>query len=104
MNNDPNKEFTESALKFLDEDIEFKPVATYDKDGDCVEFLITSENFYAERVDSLVTVYYSRETNEIVGSLIKGVSGYCQKLKKKMPGFSVVIHEISANSFLVFLR
>lgn len=31
--------------------------------------------------------------DEIIGSLIKGVSKYCQKLKEKLPGFIIEIHE-----------
>lgn len=93
MINNSNKSFEEVALSYYDESVEFEPVATYDKDGDCVEFLISPESFYAERVDDLVTVYYSQKNNEIIGSLIKGVSGYCQRLKEKMPGFIIEIHE-----------
>jgi hypothetical protein len=53
---------------------QFRPTATYDPDGDCIEFLAKPDPFYAERVDELVTVYYSQETDEVVGSLIKGVA------------------------------
>jgi len=93
MNNNTQKKFEDIALGYLDENIEFVPTATYDEDGDCVEFLARPDSFYAERIDDLVTVYYSQETDEIIGSLVKGVSGYCQKLKEKMPGFIVEIHE-----------
>ncbi len=93
MINKPEKNFEDIALGYLDENIEFEPTATYDVDGDCVEFLARPDSFYAERIDDLVTVYYSQETDEIIGSLIKGVSKYCQKLKEKMPGFIIEIHE-----------
>lgn len=53
--------------------------AYYDPDGDCIEFLARQEEFWAERIDDLVTVYYSEETGEIIGSLIKGVSRFIQK-------------------------
>ena len=59
---------------------QFRPTATYDPDGDCIEFLAKPDPFYAERVDDLVTVYYSQETNEVIGSLIKGVSRFCQEI------------------------
>ncbi|MCK4787137.1 MAG: hypothetical protein KAV87_25485, partial [Desulfobacteraceae bacterium] len=54
----------------------FKPNARYDPDGDCIEFFTKPHSFYAERIDDLVTVYYSHETKEIIGSLIKGVSEF----------------------------
>jgi hypothetical protein len=47
----------------------FTPTAYYDPDGDCIEFLASPDNFYAERVDDLVTVYYSEETGAVIGSL-----------------------------------
>jgi hypothetical protein len=72
---------------------QFEPIATYDPDGDCIEFLIRPDPFYAERVDDLVTVYYSQETNEVIGSLIKGASRFCEELLNKMPGFRIVIQD-----------
>jgi hypothetical protein len=72
---------------------QFEPIATYDPDGDCIEFLIKPDPFYAERVDDLVTVYYSQETNEVIGSLIKGVTRFCCKLLETMPGFPIEIHD-----------
>ncbi|MCH9021731.1 MAG: hypothetical protein IID32_03100 [Planctomycetes bacterium] len=48
----------------------FQPTAVYDPDGDCIEFVFKPDNFYARRIDDLLTVYYSQENEEIVGSLI----------------------------------
>src|SRR5687768_12700110 len=69
----------------------FAPTAEYDPDGDCIELLVKPDPFYAERVDDLVTVYYSQETKEVIGSLIKGVSKFCEEMLKKMPGFKIEI-------------
>ena len=71
----------------------FKPTATYDPDGDCIEFLAKPDPFYAERIDDLVTVYYSQETDDVIGSLIKGVSGFCRDILSKMPGFRIEIQD-----------
>ncbi len=38
-----------------------------------------------------MTVYYSQETDEVVGSLIKGASGFCKHLSETMPGFQIEI-------------
>jgi hypothetical protein len=72
---------------------QFEPTATYDKDGDCIEFLARPDPFYAERIDDLVTVYYSQDTGEVIGSLIKGVSGFCKKVLETMPGFNIEIQD-----------
>jgi hypothetical protein len=72
---------------------QFEPTATCDPDGDCIEFLAKPDPFYAECVDDLVTVYYSQETNEIIGSLIKGAAGFCSKVLETMPGFRIEIKD-----------
>lgn len=72
---------------------QFHPTATYDPDGDCIEFLAKPDPFYAERVDDLVTVYYSQDTQEVIGSLIKGVGGFCKRTLNTMPGFRIVVQD-----------
>lgn len=67
----------------------FRPAATYDRDGDCIEFLVKPDSFYAERIDDLVTVYYSQESNEVIGSLIKGIT----KLLNDLPGLKIVVQD-----------
>jgi hypothetical protein len=71
----------------------FRPVVTYDPDGDCLEFLAKPDSFYGERVDDLVTVYRSLVTNEVIGSAIKGVSSFCKWMAKQFPGFGIEIHD-----------
>lgn len=87
-----NDDFAKKVIQLAEPAAEFKPVATYDPDGDCIEFFAAADLFYAERIDDRVTVYYSRETGEIVGSLIKGVRNLCQRLFEKFPGFKIAIH------------
>jgi hypothetical protein len=70
---------------------QFHPTATYDPDGDCIEFLAKPHPFYGERLDDLVTVYYSQETGEIVGSFLDRVSRFCSEFSKKNPGFSMIV-------------
>ncbi len=38
-----------------------------------------------------MTVYYSQETDEVIGSLIKGASKFCNEMLKRMPGFRIEI-------------
>ncbi len=88
-----NKEYENKVDQIASSTNSFKAGAYYDPDGDCIEFLIEPHDFYAERIDDLITVYYSRETNEIIGSLIKGVSSLCKKLLNKYPGFIVEVQD-----------
>jgi hypothetical protein len=47
----------------------------FDPDGDCVEALITGENFYGKPIGrAAVTLYIGQETGKIVGMLVEGIS------------------------------
>ncbi len=87
----PNAEFAKRMMLLARPAEQFRPTVTYDPDGDCIEFLAKPDPFYAERVDDLVTVYYSQETGEVIGSLLKGVSAFCKEMLQKMPGFQIEI-------------
>ncbi len=93
MSDTTSNQFAAEMLRLAKEAPPFKPEAYYDPDGDCIEFLVKPDSFYARRLDDLVTVYYSHETGEIVGSLIKGVTSFCKKLLADRPGARIVIHE-----------
>jgi hypothetical protein len=87
-----NAEFAKRMMLLARPVEQFRPTATYDPDGDCIEFLAKADPFYAERVDDLVTVYYSQETGEVIGSLLKGVSTFCKQMLEQMPGFQIEIN------------
>jgi hypothetical protein len=88
-----NADFAKRMMLLARPAEQFEPTATYDPDGDCIEFLAKPDPFYGERVDDLVTVYYSQDTNEVIGSLIKGVSKFCADVLVKMPGFKIEIRD-----------
>jgi hypothetical protein len=88
-----NSDFAKRMMLLAQPAENFRPTATYDPDGDCIEFLAKPDSFYAERIDDLVTVYYSQETDEVVGSLIKSVSKFCRDMLEKMPGLRIEIHD-----------
>lgn len=87
------KEFGEFVKDMAKDSKPFKVTASYDPDGDCIEFITKPDSFYAERVDDLVTVYYSQNSKQIIGSLIKGVSEFCNEIMKKWPGFAIEIRD-----------
>ena len=88
-----NDEFEKMVMSTASPERPFQPNATYDPDGDCIEFIIKPENFYAHRVDDLLTVYRSEKTDELVGSFIKSVKSFCRKLIQQSPAFAVVVEE-----------
>lgn len=98
-----NSEFARRMMLLARSAERFKPTATYDRDGDCIEFLASPDPFYAERIDDLVTVYYSQETDAVIGSLIKGVSKFCRDMLSAMPGFRIEIHDGPVSLQHIFL-
>jgi hypothetical protein len=88
-----NEEFAKRMMLLAQSAERFRPTATYDPDGDCIEFLASPDPFYAERMDDLVTVYYSQETNEVIGSLIKGVGTFCRTILQRFPGFKIEVRD-----------
>ena len=98
-----NEEFAKRMMLLAEPAEQFKPTATYDPDGDCIEFIASPDPFYAERVDDLVTVYYSQETHQVIGSFIKGVSKFCTTLLPKMPGFQIEIQDRRVKLQHIFL-
>jgi len=89
----PNEELMRRMMLLARPGESFRPTASYDADGDCIEFLFKPDPFYAERVDDLLTVYYSQESHDVIGSLIKGVSSFCRKIADKMPGFQLDVQD-----------
>src|ERR1051326_8258570 len=83
-----NSDFAARVMELARAGKDFKPTATYDPDGDCVEFLARPDPFYAERIDDLVTVYYSQIDNEIVGS--------SQSLKSRRWGLQNLGYDVHA--------
>ena len=71
-----SSDFAERMLLLASSATEFRPTATYDPDGDCIEFLSKPDPFYAERVDDFLTVYRSQETHGVVGTLVEGIAGF----------------------------
>ncbi len=98
-----DSQFAKEVLSRFPAAAEFKPFATYDSDGDCTEFLTSGDTFYAERVDDLLTVYRSQDTGEVIGSLVKGVSGLVRKLGKNLPGLRIEIQDGSVKLEHLFL-
>lgn len=88
-----NEDFAQLVLSKAPADYQFQPSAYYDPDGDCIEFIAAPDSYYAERIDALVTVYRSQETNEVVGSLIKGVRKFLGNVLRHAPGFRIEIRD-----------
>ena len=74
----------EDLMSYLDgrEATGFEPRPFYSPDGDFLTFYFREDDHYAERVDELLTVYLSMDTQELVGCKIKGVRRILDTLGK----------------------
>ena len=84
---DLNDAFAESLLARVPASEPQLPFVEVDAAGDCIEVLLSSDSYYAERLDSRVTVYMSRDSGDLVGALVKGV----RKIVECMPGLRIEI-------------
>jgi hypothetical protein len=101
MGNPIWKNYMASLLEYLEQNRpakEFRPVLQYIPDGDCLIFYFKPDAAYAERVDELLTVYRSEETEELTGCEIKGVQCILKRLEK----FGVRIMEKSVDLRILF--
>jgi len=74
----------EDLMSYLDgrEATGFEPRPFYSPDGDFLTFYFREDDHYAERVDELLTVYLSMDTQELVGCKVKGVRRILDTLGK----------------------
>ena len=70
---DLNDAFTKALMSQVPAEPPPTPLIFLNHDGDCIEVLVSNDNYRAERIDSLVTVYWNRESGELVGALVKGI-------------------------------
>jgi hypothetical protein len=62
----------------------FKPMSIYDPDEDKLEFLVANESYREQRIDSCLTVYYGRETREIIGAVINGFTKFLKPFGERV--------------------
>lgn len=83
-----NEEYAKKVTKICKNSKAELPIVYHDPDGDCIEVLMQNEPYYAERIDDLVTVYYSEANEEIIGCLIKGIN----KIFNNDPKTRIILH------------
>ena len=80
---DLNDAFTKALMSRVSAEPLPTPLIFLNHDGDCIEVLVSNDNYRAERIDSLVTVYWNRETGELVGALVKGIRSFIAKMVER---------------------
>ncbi len=53
---------------------EFEPTWYYNAEGDCIETIWEKGEYYAVRVNNAITLYKERESDRVVGAMLKNVA------------------------------
>ena len=89
-----DQEFAARIFDIAGEQVEhFEPFVFNNTDGDCIEFFVSDDNYYGERIDDYLTVYHSQETAEIVGFVIKNVKRMFDRLSQQRSAMEFVIDD-----------
>ena len=78
---------------------QFRSEPWYNRHGDCVEYHFREDEFFAQRVDGVVTAYLSRDAKELVGCQVKGI----QAILKKFGDFGFVLKDDKVSLGMLFL-
>src|SRR4051794_34529314 len=79
--------------------IGFESRPVYSRDGDFITLFLKDEDYHAERVDELLTVFHSTLTDELVGCKIKGIQLLLETLGRF--GVSIEDGEVQMNFLFV---
>ena len=71
----------------------FSPFVAPNEDGDCVEFFVSPNDYYAKRIDDYLTLYLDEETNDVVGFVIKNISRILNRVATQQADYAFVIRD-----------
>ena len=96
-----NKEFRKHVLDQVNPG-PFKPIAHYNPDDDSLEVLLSNENYRTKLTEPHFTVYYRRDTGEIIGGRITKVSRFIKDIMKNHPDLRVEVHSSKVKVVHIF--
>jgi hypothetical protein len=89
-----DKEYEDAILaRASQERGEFSPFAFPNEEGDCIEFFVSSKDYYAQRVDDYLTLYLNEETEEVTGFVVKNISQILERVVTHQMAYSFVIQD-----------
>ena len=71
----------------------FEPFAFHNTDGDCIEFFVSQDDYFSERIDDYLTLYLDMDTEQIVGFVIKNIKRILDRLSKHRLSMAFVIDD-----------
>lgn len=89
-----DQEFAQQIFEIAGEPVEqFESYVFNNIEGDCIEFFVSPENYFAERIDDYLTLYLDMNTEEITGFVIKNVKRIIEKLSPNKMAMEFVIDD-----------
>lgn len=73
--------FLDEIREAMNGEEQFKPRPWYNSYGDCLVFHASDEMGCADRIDGLLTLYRSLDTDDVVGFQVKGVQAILRKFE-----------------------
>jgi len=81
---------------------DFKPFVFHNKAGDCIEFFVSKDDYFGERIDDYLTLYLDMDTEQIVGFVIKNIKRILDRLSHQKSAMEFVIDDGMANLRCLF--
>ena len=89
-----HQEFINRIFEIAGEPVEhFEPFAFHNTDGDCIEFFVLPDDYFAERIDDYLTLYLDMDTEQIVGFVIKNVKRILDRLSRQRQAMAFVVDD-----------
>ena len=89
-----HQEFTNRIFEIAGEPVEhFEPFAFHNTDGDCIEFFVLPDDYFAERIDDYLTLYLDMDTEQVVGFVIKNVKRILERLSRQRPAMAFIVDD-----------
>jgi hypothetical protein len=71
----------------------FRPIVYNNVEGDCIEFYVSSNDYYSKRVDDYLTLYLDMDSDDIVGFNIKNIRRIFDKLSQDKSAWAFIIDD-----------
>ncbi|MGL6225730.1 MAG: hypothetical protein ACRC10_03780 [Thermoguttaceae bacterium] len=71
----------------------FEPFVFNNEEGDCLEFFVSPNDYYGERVDDYLTLYLDMETGEVVGFVVKKIRQILKRLSKRPSALTFIVKD-----------
>jgi len=89
-----DQEYADAVLEIATQaQCEFSPFFFPNEEGDCVEFFVSPNDYYAKRIDDYLTLYLDEETEEVIGFVVKNITRILNRVATQQAAYAFVIQD-----------